>query len=106
MNIPRVRIPLPGKLAQASELARTTGQGANVDALEWRLNRAAQKAVPQVASIFGDAIRHMSLDDARSILSGGDHAATDYFRRVAGAALTARVHAIVASATDRVGVTQ
>jgi hypothetical protein len=106
MNNAKVRIPLPGKLAQVGELARKMGQGAKVDAFELSLNRAAEKAVPQVASIFGDAIRHMSLDDARGILSGGDHAATDYFRRVAGAALTARIHPIVASATDSVGVTQ
>lgn len=48
----------------------------------------------------------MTLNDARGILTGGEHAATDYFRRVAGAALTARIHPIVAKATDSVGVTQ
>ncbi|MDE2087464.1 MAG: DUF4197 domain-containing protein, partial [Xanthomonadaceae bacterium] len=70
------------------------------------LNRAAEKAVPQVADIFGDAIRKMTLSDARGILAGGDHAATDYFRRVAGPALVARIRPIVARATDSVGVTQ
>ena len=63
-------------------------------------------AVPQVAEIFGDAIRKMTLSDARGILTGGDHAATDFFRRVAGDALTARIHPIVARTTDSVGVTQ
>jgi hypothetical protein len=48
----------------------------------------------------------MTLDDARGILSGGDHAATDFFRRVAGDALAARIRPIVAQATDSVGVTQ
>jgi hypothetical protein len=70
------------------------------------MNRAAEKAVPQVADIFGDAIRKMTLDDARGILTGGDHAATDFFRRVAGDALAARIRPIVADATDRVGATQ
>ncbi len=105
-NNPGVRIPLPGKLEQAGKLARQLGQGAKVDAFELSLNRAAEKAVPQVADIFGDAIRRMTLDDARGILTGGDHAATDFFRRVAGDALTARIHPIVASATDSVGVTR
>ena len=104
-NNEKVRIPLPGKLEQAGKLARQLGQGAKVDAFERSLNRAAEKAVPQVADIFGDAIRKMTLDDARGILTGGDHAATDYFRRVAGDALTARIHPIVAKATDSVGVT-
>ncbi|HET6433297.1 DUF4197 domain-containing protein [Dyella sp.] len=105
-NNEKVRIPLPGKLAQAGELARQLGQGAKVDAFELSLNRAAEKAVPQVADIFGDAIRKMTLDDARGILAGGDHAATDFFRRVAGDALSARIRPIVAQATDSVGVTQ
>jgi hypothetical protein len=105
-NNSKVRIPLPGKLEQAGKLARQLGQGAKVDAFELSMNRAAEKAVPQVAQIFGDAIRKMTLSDARGILTGGDHAATDFFRRVAGDALTARIHPIVAKATDSVGVTQ
>ena len=105
-NNAKVRIPLPGKLEQAGKLARQLGQGAKVDAFELSMNRAAEKAVPQVAEIFGDAIRKMTLDDARGILAGGDHAATDFFRRVAGDALTARIRPIVAKATDSVGVTQ
>jgi hypothetical protein len=105
-NNSKVRIPLPGKLEQAGQLARQLGQGAKVDAFELSMNRAAEKAVPQVAEIFGDAIRKMTLDDARGILTGGDHAATDFFRRVAGDALTARIQPIVAKATDSVGVTR
>jgi hypothetical protein len=88
------------------DLARQLGQGDKVDAFELSMNRAAEKAVPQVADIFGDAIRKMTLQDARGILTGGDHAATDFFRRVAGDALAARIRPIVAEATDRVGVTQ
>ncbi|WP_329741181.1 DUF4197 domain-containing protein [Dyella sp. A6] len=103
---PKVRIPLPGKLEQVAGLARKFGMGAQVDAFELSLNRAAEKAVPQVADIFGNAIRKMTLKDARGILQGGDHAATDYFRRVAGPALVARIEPIVAKATSRVGVTE
>ena len=105
-NNPQVRIPLPGRLEQVASLARKLGQGAKVDAFELSLNRAAEKAVPQVADIFGNAIRKMTLQDARGILAGGDHAATDFFRRVAGDELTARIRPIVAHATDSVGVTR
>jgi len=105
-NNRKVRIPLPGKLEQVAKLARQLGQGAKVDAFELSMNRAAEQAVPQVADIFGDAIRQMTLNDARGILTGGDHAATDFFRRVAGDALTARIRPIVARATDSVGATQ
>ncbi len=105
-NNAKVRIPLPGKLEQAGKLARQLGQGAKVDAFELSLNRAAEQAVPAVADIFGNAIRQMTLSDARGILTGGDHAATDFFRRVAGDALAARIHPIVAKATASVGVTE
>ena len=105
-NNPKVRIPLPGELEQAGKLARKLGQGAKVDAFELSMNQVAEKAVPQVAQIFGDAIRKMTLSDARGILTGGDHAATDYFRRVAGDALNARIRPIVARTTSSVGVIQ
>jgi hypothetical protein len=102
----KVRIPLPKTLRSVGKIARKLGKGDQVDAFQLSLNRAAEKAVPQVADIFGDAIRKMTLADARGILTGGDHAATDYFRRVAGKALAARIEPIVAKATDSVGVTR
>ncbi|RAP58480.1 DUF4197 domain-containing protein [Oleiagrimonas sp. MCCC 1A03011] len=103
---PGVRIPLPGKLQEVAKIARQLGQGDKVDAFQLSMNRAAEKAVPQVADLFGDAIRQMTLKDARGILGGGDHAATDYFRRVAGPKLVERIRPIVAKATDSVGVTK
>jgi hypothetical protein len=103
---PAVRIPLPGKLKSVAKIARQLGQGDKVDAFQLSMNRAAEKAVPEVADLFGDAIRKMTLKDARGILGGGDHAATDYFRRVAGPKLVERIRPIVARATDSVGVTR
>ena len=43
------------------------------------MNRAAESVAPEAASIFGSAIEEMKLDDAKSILDGGDTAITDYF---------------------------
>lgn len=53
-----VRIPLPGKLKQVADLARKVGQGKKVDTFQLSLNRATEKAIPQVADLFGDAIRN------------------------------------------------
>lgn len=103
---PAVRIPLPKRLREVASLARRLGQGAKVDAFQLSLNRAAEKAVPEVAGLFGDAIRRMTLKDAMGILHGGDHAATDYFRRAEGPRLAERIRPIVARATDSVGVTR
>ncbi len=101
-----VRILLPESVRKIAKVARQLGQGERVDAFELSMNRAAEKAVPHVADIFGDAIRKMTLKDARGILAGGDHAATDYFRRVAGDALKTRIRPVVSEATSQVGVTE
>jgi uncharacterized protein DUF4197 len=50
-----------------------------VDEFILSMNRAAEKAAPKVAAYFADAIKEMSIDDARKILSGGEMAATEYF---------------------------
>jgi hypothetical protein len=101
-----LRIPLPGSLKDAAKVLRTFGQGGMVDDFELSLNRAAERAVPEAAGIFGDAIRAMTLADARSILDGGNDAATRYFREKTSAALTARFKPVVGKATDAVGVTR
>jgi hypothetical protein len=101
-----VRIPLPKTLQSVAGVARKVGMGDKVDAFQLSLNRAAEKAVPRVADIFGKAIRKMSFSDARDILTGGDHAATQYFRRVAGPELVKRIEPIVARETNQVGVSE
>lgn len=101
-----VTIPVPEKLEKLADTARELGLGSKVDAFQHSLNRAAEKAVPEVADIFGNAIRSMTLSDAKGILFGGDHAATDYFRRVASDELAKRIAPIVSRATNSVGVTR
>lgn len=101
-----VRVPLPKNLAKAESTLRKLGMGARVDEFQLALNRAAEQAVPQVADVFGDAVRQMSLADARAILQGEQDAATQYFRRAAGTALEAKVRPYVETTTQNVGVTQ
>lgn len=101
-----VRIPLPAALAKYESTARQFGYGPKLDEFQLTLNRAAEQAVPQVASIFGNAVGKMTVADARSILQGSDDAATQYFRRTAGTELYSKINPIVKSATAKVGVTQ
>ncbi len=103
---PAVRIPLPEQLRKVEQTMRAAGLGGQIDEFQLTLNRAAEKAVPEVADIFGNAVREMSVADARGILGGGQDAATQYFRRTAGDAIQARFRPIVQSATQTVGVTQ
>jgi len=100
-----VRIPMPDYLDTLAQGVRAVGGDAYVDEFVTTMNRAAEKAVPEAAEIFADAIRQMSIEDAKQILAGPDDAATRYFQQVAGPRLIERFHPIVENATESVGVT-
>lgn len=101
-----VRIPLPGKLRKMESTLRMLGQGKAVDEFLQTANRAAEQAIPKAAPIVGNAIRDMSFDDARQILSGPDDSATRYFRGKTSGSLAKALMPIVGKATDNAGVTR
>lgn len=102
---PRVKIPMPGFLSKVESALRTFGQDKYADQFVQSMNRAAEQAVPEAASIFGNAISNMTLTDARKILNGPDNAATEYFKKASSEQLTDRFRPIVGQATSSVGVT-
>ena len=99
---PQVKIPLPESLQRTERLMRRFGMAKYADELILTLNRAAEAAVPEARQLFLDAVKKMTVQDAKGILSGGDTAATEYFRRTTQDALRKRFHPIVAKATARV----
>jgi len=105
LDDPSVRIPMPKSLAWVEKSLRMLHQDKLADEFVASMNHAAERAVPEAASIFSDAIGQMSLEDARGILSGPDDAATEYFRRTTSTALTARMRPIIEQATASTGVT-
>ena len=100
-----VRISLPSSLQTVATGLRAIGQGNYVDEFEKTLNRAAEEAIPETLNIIKDTVQAMSLDDARSILSGGDDAATQFLRKQAGDRLHQAAKPIVSRATEKTGVT-
>jgi hypothetical protein len=78
---PQVRIPLPDSLERAERAMRRFGMGRYADQLVLSMNRAAEAAVPEARQLFVDAVRKMTVQDAKAILTGGDTAGTEYFRR-------------------------
>jgi hypothetical protein len=99
-----IKILLPDKLRTAGRGLRLVGMGPQLDELEVGMNRAAEQATPQARQIFINALLSMNIDDARRILSGGDTAATDFFRNKSTADLTAAFKPIVHTAMLNVGV--
>ena len=101
-----IKILLPEQLRTLATGLRAVGLGAQVDELVLGMNRAAERAAPRAKAIFWDAIGAMTIDDARSILNGGDTAATNYFRAKTSAPLTAAFRPIVEQAMGELGVTR
>ncbi len=102
---PRVKIPMPESLEKVEKTLRKFGQDKTADEFIMSMNRAAEQAVPEAASIFSDAIRSMSFSDAKGILQGPDDAATQYFRRSSNSRLTDKMLPIVKKSTNAVGIT-
>ena len=100
-----VKIPMPKHLSLVESGLRTIGQDKIADSFVESMNRAAEQAVPQAANVFTDAIKDMSVEDAKGILSGGDRAATDYLQRTSSDRLRDKFRPLVDSAIGKVGVT-
>ncbi len=103
---PEVRIPLPETLRRAQSLLEQAGLGGYGEDLELRLNRAAERAVPEARDVFVQAIRQMSVDEAREIVTGPDDAATQYFKKAMSPELRERMRPIVTDALSEVGAIQ
>ena len=101
-----IRILLPEELEIAEQGLRLAGQGRRIDDFVLSMNRAAERAAPYAKEIFWNAIREIRFEDARQILTGGDTAATDYFRAATGTPLSEAFLPIVQQATDEVGATR
>lgn len=101
-----VKILLPPSIQKIAEFARVAGYQKQVDGFILSMNRAAEAAAPLAVRYFGDAIRAMSLDDVRGILTGGGTSATDFFRRKTSKELYDAFKPIVSQKVDDVGATR
>lgn len=97
----KVKIPLPAGLEKAEKLLRAVGMGNRADELVLTMNRAAEDAVKEAKPILVDSIKKMSLQDVRGILTGGETAATEYFRRTTSESIRARFLPVVKKSTDQ-----
>jgi len=103
---PDIKIPLPESVQKTEKILRAAGYGEKVDSFELSMNRAAERAAPEAKSIFGDAIKQMTFDDAQKILNGRDNEATLYFEDKTSAQLQEAFKPIVQDAMGEVGVTR
>ncbi len=97
-----VKILLPESIRNYEKLMRRIGMGKYADELILTMNRAAEAAVPEAKQLFVDSVKKMSVQDAKGILTGGQTAGTDYFKRSTAEPLRGRFLPIVKKATARV----
>lgn len=103
---PKVKIPLPDSLKKAEKAMRMFGMGKQADELVLKMNRAAEAAVPEAKALLVDSVKKMSVQDAKTILTGGDDAATQYFKKTTSGPMAEKFLPIVKKATENVQLAQ
>jgi len=104
LNNDKVKIPLPKILERAKPLLKMTGRGQQLDELEVAMNRAAESAVPLAKPLLLNAVKSMTITDAKNILTGGETSVTTFFKEKTSAQLRVKFLPIVKSITDRSGL--
>lgn len=104
LNNPKVKIGLPESLAPMEGMLRTMGRGKDLDNLVATMNKAAEQAVPKAKGLLVDAVKKMSVDDAKKILSGGDDAGTQYFKEKTATQLAESFLPTVKESTDKLAL--
>jgi hypothetical protein len=99
-----VRIPLPDWIKRAESALKLLGRGRDVEELKVGVNRAAEQAVPEARTLLVNAVKTMSVQDAKGILTGGDNSVTTFFAAKTRTPLSAKFLPIVSRVTDRIGL--
>ena len=105
-NNAKVKIPLPGYLEDVRGVMNAIGMRKQAEELQMAMNRAAENAVGEAKPIFVNAIKSMSVQDAKGIISGGQDSGTQYFKGKTVDALRTKFLPVVKKATERVGLAQ
>lgn len=106
MSNDKIRIPLPDVLEKAAPLLRAVGRGHQIDDLVTSMNHAAENAVGMALPLLRQAIKGMSVQDARQILTGGDHAVTDFFATKTREPLSVQFMPLVEKSVEKLSLTK
>ena len=101
-----VKLLFPPEAQKVEKTLRSIGLGSLADNVILSLNRAAEDAAKEAKPIFVSAIKQMTITDATNILLGNKDAATEYFKRVTTAQLTAKFSPVVTNSLSKVGATK
>jgi len=98
----QVKIRLPRALEKARPFLAMTGRAQQLDELVVSMNRAAEAAIAMARPLLIDAVKSMSVQDAKNILSGGgESSVADFFRNKTSSQLAVKFRPRVKQVTDR-----
>lgn len=97
-----IKIPFPEEAIKVKEFCMKAGLTNQVTQFEEKLNRAAEEAAKGSKDVFVAAIKQMTINDAITILKGGDDAATNYLKKTTSTTLYNKFYPVVVSATDKI----
>ncbi len=98
-----VKILMPEELQKVDKTLRKMGMASLADDGIRALNRAAEDAVKEATPIFVDAIKNITIRDAKNILMGNDNAATAYLQAETTTPLYAKFNPVVKQSIGKVG---
>jgi predicted exporter len=101
----QVRIPMPEKLQAVEKTLRAMKQDQYADEFVATLNHAAEEAVPETLPIFTEALKAMTIDDAKKLVTGGNDSATQFFKSKGEKQIQEKMLPVVKEATAKTGVT-
>lgn len=101
-----IKILLPDKIRNVADFIGKVGYQKQVDDFVLSMNRAAEKAAPQAAGFFADALKEMTFDDAAGIWKGGNTSATEYFKKKTHDRIYQAFKPVVSNSMNEVGVTR
>lgn len=106
LNNPQIRIPLPPRVQQATDIMKKFGMTQLAEDFETSINQAAEKAAPQATELMINAIKAMTIEDAKNILQGENDAATRYFEDKTRPQLASLFSPVVDDSLNQVGATR
>lgn len=99
----KIKIPLPGTLGKLQKSLQPYGLSSSFDDLQLKINRAAENSAPKAKEIFVNAIKSFTINDAMSILQGGENAGTNLLKEKTKPQLISAFRPQMLDAIDKTG---
>ncbi|UDF04137.1 DUF4197 domain-containing protein [Asticcacaulis sp. AND118] len=101
-----IRIPLPDTLSKVQRTLKPLGMSGALDDVHLKMNRAAETAAPVAKSLFVNAIKALTIQDAIGIVRGGPTSGTQYLQKTTTPRLTTLFTPPIQTALQETGAVQ